>query len=71
MSGTPRVTAVIVSFNTREHLLRSVASLEAHVTLPLIRPALLVAVIFVRGFPDLRGRDASPIPDTEPVGVIT
>ena len=32
---------------------------------------LLVAVVFVRGFPDLRGRDASPIPDTEPVPVIT
>ncbi|WP_315552426.1 MFS transporter [Microbacterium aurum] len=31
----------------------------------------LVAVVFVRGFPDLRGRDASPIPDTEPVPVIT
>jgi hypothetical protein len=27
--------------------------------------------VFVRGFPDLRGRDASPIPDTEPVPVIT
>jgi N-acetylglucosaminyl-diphospho-decaprenol L-rhamnosyltransferase len=35
MSDTPRVTAVIVSFNTREHLLRCVASLKAHVTLPL------------------------------------
>ncbi|BDV31189.1 MFS transporter [Microbacterium terricola] len=32
---------------------------------------LIVAVVFVRGFPDLRGRDASPIPDTEPVPVIT
>ena len=31
----------------------------------------LVSVGFVRGFPDLRGRDASPIPDTEPVPVIT
>ncbi|MBN9213459.1 MAG: MFS transporter [Microbacterium sp. SCN 70-200] len=31
----------------------------------------LVAITFVRGFPDLRGRDASPIPDTEPVPVIT
>lgn len=31
----------------------------------------LVATVFVRGFPDLRGRDASPIPDTEPVPVIT
>jgi N-acetylglucosaminyl-diphospho-decaprenol L-rhamnosyltransferase len=35
MSATPRVTALIVSFNTREDLLRCVASLEAHVTLPL------------------------------------
>ncbi|GAA2971114.1 MFS family permease [Microbacterium terrae] len=32
--------------------------------------ALAVSVVFVRGFPDLRGRDASPIPDTEPVQTI-
>jgi MFS family permease len=31
----------------------------------------LVAVVFVRGFPDLRNRDASPIPDTEPVQTVT
>ncbi len=31
----------------------------------------LVAVVFVKGFPDLRNRDASPIPDTEPVPTIT
>ncbi|MDN3310073.1 MFS transporter [Microbacterium oryzae] len=28
---------------------------------------LIVAAVFVKGFPDLRHRDASPIPDTEPV----
>ncbi|MFF8185980.1 MFS transporter [Microbacterium sp. NPDC016588] len=32
---------------------------------------LVVSVLFVRGFPDLRHRDASPIPDTEPVHTIT
>ncbi|WP_434810180.1 MFS transporter [Microbacterium sp. bgisy189] len=32
---------------------------------------VIVAVTCVRGFPDLRGRDVSPIPDTEPVPVIT
>lgn len=32
---------------------------------------VVVAAVFVRGFPDLRGRDASPIPDTEPVPLIT
>jgi MFS family permease len=32
---------------------------------------LLVSALFVRGFPDLRHRDASPIPDTEPVHTIT
>ncbi|TFV81512.1 MFS transporter [Microbacterium sp. dk485] len=32
---------------------------------------VLVAVACVRGFPDLRERDASPIPDTEPVSTIT
>ncbi|MGC0370253.1 MFS transporter [Microbacterium sp. SLBN-111] len=32
---------------------------------------LIVSVLFVRGFPDLRHRDASPIPDTEPVHTIT
>lgn len=31
----------------------------------------VLAVAFVRGFPDLRHRDASPIPDTEPVHTIT
>jgi MFS family permease len=31
---------------------------------------LIVAIVFVRGFPDLRNRDASPIPDTEPVQTI-
>jgi MFS family permease len=32
---------------------------------------VVVAVACVRGFPDLRHRDASPIPDTEPVHTIT
>ncbi|SBS70008.1 MFS transporter [uncultured Microbacterium sp.] len=32
---------------------------------------VIVAVTCVRGFPDLRHRDASPIPDTEPVPIIT
>lgn len=32
---------------------------------------VVVSVVFVRGFPDLRHRDASPIPDTEPVQTIT
>ncbi|WP_431801595.1 MFS transporter [Microbacterium sp. bgisy203] len=31
----------------------------------------LVATVFASGFPDLRGRDAAPIPDTVPVDVIT
>ncbi|GAA1698018.1 MFS transporter [Microbacterium sediminicola] len=31
----------------------------------------VVAVVFVRSFPDLRHRDASPIPDTEPVDTVT
>lgn len=31
----------------------------------------LVSAVFVRFFPDLRGRDASPIPDTEPLRTIT
>ncbi|MRH28772.1 MFS transporter [Microbacterium sp. SYP-A9085] len=30
-----------------------------------------VSVLFVRGFPDLRFRDPSPLPDTEPVHTIT
>jgi MFS family permease len=32
---------------------------------------VIVAAVFVRGFPDLRHRDPSPIPDTEPVSTIT
>ncbi|ALJ19727.1 MFS transporter [Microbacterium sp. No. 7] len=31
----------------------------------------LVAAVFARGFPDLRDRDASPIPDTEPVPTVS
>lgn len=31
----------------------------------------IVAAACVRGFPDLRGRDASPIPDTEPIQTVT
>lgn len=31
---------------------------------------LIVAAVFFKGFPDLRGRDASPIPDTEPIQTI-
>ncbi|WP_300267763.1 MFS transporter [Microbacterium sp.] len=30
---------------------------------------LIVAIVFVRSFPDLRERDASPYPDTEPVTI--
>jgi len=32
---------------------------------------VIVAVVFLRGFPDLRHRDPSPIPDTEPTPIIT
>ena len=32
---------------------------------------LLVALVFVRAFPDLRHRDPSPIPDTEPLTLPT
>ncbi|MCC4906694.1 MFS transporter [Microbacterium sp. cx-59] len=32
---------------------------------------VIVSVVFVRGFPDLRHRDPSPIPDTEPTHIIT
>jgi MFS family permease len=35
----------------------------------LVAVAVLIAVVFHRALPDLRGRDASPIPDTEPVPV--
>lgn len=32
---------------------------------------VVVSLLFVRSLPDLRGRDVSPIPDTEPVELIT
>jgi len=32
---------------------------------------LVVATLFRSAHPDLRGRDAAPIPDTEPVGTLT
>ncbi|SIT70619.1 MFS transporter [Microbacterium sp. RU33B] len=31
---------------------------------------LVVSTVFVRAFPDLRGRDASPIPDTAPISTL-
>jgi MFS family permease len=33
--------------------------------------ALVVAAVFARGMPDLRGRDASPIPDTDTISTPT
>ncbi|MEL5992192.1 MFS transporter [Microbacterium phosphatis] len=41
------------------------------VSIAMITGATLIAVIFHRGFPDLRHRDASPIPDTEQLPIIT
>jgi MFS family permease len=35
----------------------------------LAAAAVLLAAVFHRAIPDLRGRDASPLPDTEPVPV--
>lgn len=32
---------------------------------------VIVSALWVRSFPDLRGRDASPLPDTEPVHTVT
>lgn len=41
------------------------------VSIGMILGAVIVAAVFHRAFPDLRGRDASPIPDTEQLPVIT
>ncbi|HWH97917.1 MAG TPA: MFS transporter [Pseudolysinimonas sp.] len=35
----------------------------------MVAAAVLIAAVFHRAIPDLRGRDAGPIPDTEPVPV--
>lgn len=32
---------------------------------------MIVSIVFVRAFPDLRGRDASPHPDTEPMATVS
>ena len=45
--------------------------MAAHRLLIFAITGALVATVFARGFPDLRGREASPMPDTEPVPVIT
>ncbi|GAB3281504.1 MULTISPECIES: MFS transporter [unclassified Microbacterium] len=42
-----------------------------YVSIGMVVLAAVVAAVFHRGFPDLRHRDASPIPDTEQVPVIT
>jgi MFS family permease len=41
------------------------------VSIAMIVGAVIVAAVFHRAFPDLRHRDASPIPDTEQLPVIT
>lgn len=41
------------------------------VSVAMITGATIIAAVFHRGFPDLRHRDASPIPDTEQLPVIT
>lgn len=41
------------------------------VSIAMVVGAAVIAAVFHRGFPDLRHRDASPIPDTEQLPVIT
>ncbi|MBO3664811.1 MFS transporter [Microbacterium stercoris] len=41
------------------------------VSIAMIAGAAIIAAVFHRGFPDLRHRDASPIPDTEQLPIIT
>lgn len=70
--GTGQLIGAAAGSATAGFLIDGVGPTGAYVAAAAFAAAgLLVAIAFVRGFPDLRHRDASPIPDTEPVGTIT
>ncbi len=70
--GTGQLIGAAAGSATAGFLIDGVGPQGAYVAATAFAAAgLLVAVVFVKGFPDLRRRDASPIPDTEPLQTIT
>jgi MFS family permease len=68
--GTGQLLGAALGSAAAGFLIDAQGSLGGFVTAGiLIAVAVLLAVLFHRALPDLRGRDASPIPDTEPVPV--
>jgi MFS family permease len=68
--GTGQLLGAALGAAAAGFLIDAQGSLGGFVTAGiLIAVAVLLAVLFHRALPDLRGRDASPIPDTEPVPV--
>jgi MFS family permease len=70
--GTGQLIGAAAGSAVAGFLIDGVGPSGAYVAAAIFAAAgLAVSVVFVRGFPDLRGRDASPLPDTEPVATIT
>lgn len=70
--GTGQLIGAAAGSATAGFLIDGIGPTGAYVAATAFAAAgLVVAVVFVRGFPDLRHRDAAPMPDTEPVPTIT
>lgn len=70
--GTGQLIGAAAGSATAGFLIDGIGPTGAYVAATAFAAAgLVVAVVFVRGFPDLRHRDAAPLPDTEPVPTIT
>lgn len=68
--GTGQLLGAALGSALAGFLIDAAGSTGAFVTAAvLVAVAVLIAAVFHRALPDLRGRDASPIPDTEPVPV--
>jgi MFS family permease len=69
--GTGQLIGAAAGSATAGFLIDGIGATGAYVAAAAFAAVgLLVAVVFVRGFPDLRHRDASPIPDTEPISTL-
>ncbi|SDQ90418.1 MFS transporter [Microbacterium sp. cf332] len=70
--GTGQLIGAAAGSAVAGFLIDGVGPQGAYIAATLFAAAgLIVAAACVRWFPDLRGRDSSPIPDTEPVHTIT
>jgi MFS family permease len=68
--GTGQLLGAALGSAVAGFLIDAAGSTGGFVTAAILAAAaVLIAAVFHRAIPDLRGRDASPIPDTEPVPI--